>query len=199
MAVRLRTVQTVKPLDSVKPRLQRALETKNMQEVFDSLTEKQRRFVEEYMVDFDGTNAVLRAGYNCKHANRLAYQMLQNPAIKASIDYLSVQRASESVIKPDYVIKKITKTIEKAEEDNNHTAVLRGCELLARHLGMFIERQEISGPNGDAIAFKQVEEAANAFTSAITRLIERGGEGESTLGAKPENKGPPKVPLALLG
>lgn len=170
----------------MKPAIQRALDAGNVQEVIDNLTVKQRRFVEEYVIDFNGAAAVVRAGYNTKYPNRLASEMLHHPGIKAAIDGVTLERASNSVLKPDYVIQKITKTIEKAESDNNHNAVLRGCELLARHLGMFIERQEISGPNGDAIQLKRVEEAADAFTSAIAGLVERGREDESFIVVGPK-------------
>lgn len=172
---------TKRPRDSMKPKIQRALDAGNVQEVIDNLTVKQRRFVEEYLVDYDGAAAVLRAGYNTKYANRLAYEMLKNPGIKACIDSLTLERAGDSVLKPDYVFTKIRTTIEKAERDNNHSAVLRGCELLARAMGMFVERREISGPNGDAIEIKRVQEAADAFTSAIAGLIERGGDSKSSL------------------
>lgn len=171
---------------NLHPKLQAALDAGNVQEVIDNLTVKQRRFVEEYVVDFNGSAAVLRAGYDTKYANRLATTMLGNPAIKAAIDALTIQNASESALKPEYVINKIKRTIEKAEAKDNHTAVLRGCELLARSLGMFVERKEISGPNGEAIEYKQVQEAADAFTSAIAGLIERGREDDSFIIVGPE-------------
>lgn len=174
--------------DNIKPKVQAALDAGNIQEVIDNLTFKQRRFVEEFLVDFDGAAAVMRAGYNClpKNAPRLAHEMLQHPGIRAAIDQVTLERADESVIKPQYVINKIKRTLEKAEEEGNHTATLRACELLARSLGMFVERKEISGPNGDAIRYKQVEEAADAFTSAINGLIERGREDGSFIIVGPE-------------
>lgn len=175
-----------KPRDAIKPTVQAALDAGNIQEVVNNLTFKQRRFVEEYLVDFNGSAAVLRAGYNTKHPGRLAHEMLHHPGIKAAMDQITLERAGEMLIKPDYVVNKITRTIEKAELENNHTAVLRGCELLARHLGMFIERKEISGPNGDAIKYEQVKEAADAFTSAISGLIERGREDGSFIIVGPE-------------
>jgi hypothetical protein len=168
-----------KSRDSVKPTVQAALDAGNIQEVINSLTVRQRRFAEEYLVDFDGSAAIVRAGYNTKYPNRLAHEMLQHPGIRAAIDQVTIERAAETTIKPDYVMNKLRRTIEKAESDNNHNAVLRGCEILARALGMFIERKEISGPNGDAIRYQQVQEAADAFTSAINGLIERGREEES--------------------
>jgi phage terminase small subunit len=164
--------------DEIKPRIEQLISEGRFQEVLDGLSEKQRRFCEQYLLDFNGSAAVLRAGYETQYPNRLASQMLKNPAIKLCIDQLTIERADKNTLKPEYVINKVTKTIERAEQDGNHSAVLRGCELLARHLGMFIERQEISGPNGDAIKIKRVQEAADAFTSAIAGLIDRRGAEE---------------------
>jgi hypothetical protein len=175
-----------KSRDSIKPSVQAALDAGNIQEVIDNLTERQRRFVEQYLVDFDGAAAVDRAGYNTKYPARLAHEMLQHPGIRAALDQLTVERAKETTLKPDYVIGKIRRTLEKAELQGNHTATLRACELLARALGMFVERKEISGPNGDAIQYQQVQEAADAFTSAISSLIERGREDDSFIIVGPE-------------
>ena len=172
--------------ESLKPKIRAALEAGNVQEVIDNLTVRQRRFVEEYVRDYNGAAAVQRAGYNTKYAARLAHEMLQHPGIRAAVDQLTLSRAEESTLKPDYVMNKLRRTIEKAEQDNNHNAVLRGCEILARALGMFVERKEISGPNGDAIQLKQVQEAADAFTSAIAGLVERGREDGSFIVVGPE-------------
>jgi hypothetical protein len=186
--IRVKGTETKSP-DAIKLRAQAALDAGNIQEVIDNLTVRQRRFVEEYLVDFNGSAAVDRAGYNTKNrANsaRLATEMLQHPGIKAAIDQLTMERSATVTMKPDYVMNKIRRTIEKAEADNNHTAVLRGCELMARALGMFVERKEISGPNGDAIKYEQVQEAADAFTSAINGLIDRAREDESFIIVGPE-------------
>jgi hypothetical protein len=170
-----------KPRDAIKPSVQAALDAGNVQEVIDNLTERQRRFVEEYLVDYNGSAAVQRAGYNTKYPARLAAEMLHHPGIKAAIDQLTLERAEKSTLKPEYVLKKLQRTVELAEKEGNHSAVLRGCEILARALGMFIERKEISGPNGDAIKLQEVREGADAFTRAINSIIERSGEGKPTV------------------
>lgn len=175
-----------KSRDAIKPTVSAALDAGNIQEVIDNLTVRQRRFAEEYLVDFNGSAAVLRAGYNTKYPARLAVEMLKHPGIKAAIDSITLSRADESLIKPEYVMNKLHKTIEAAEKEGDHKAVLRGCEIMARALGMFIERKEISGPNGDAIKYEQVREAADAFTSAIAGLIERGREDGSFVIVGPE-------------
>jgi hypothetical protein len=75
----------------------------------------------------------------------------------------------------NFVLDKIIKSIGRAERKENEQAVLRGAELLARHLGMFVEKTEISGPEGEDIRMKQrVEEDVRDFTSAISRLASRG-------------------------
>ena len=151
-------------------------------DLFHGLTMKERLFVEAYLDpanEFNGSAAIVKAGYKTKYPDKMAYQLRNKPHIKACIDAYATQRAKEYNIKPEYVLRKITKTIERAEDDNNHNAVLRGCELLARHLGMFIERTEITGKDGEAIKYEQVREAADAFTGAIAGLIERDGEGKS--------------------
>jgi len=51
----------------------------------DKLTPKQMRFVVEYLVDLNGTQAAIRAGYSPKSAARIAYKLLLNPKIKAAI------------------------------------------------------------------------------------------------------------------
>lgn len=178
---KLRVQTRKKPKAAVKPYVQAALDAGNVQEVIDSLTLRQRRFAEEYLVDFDGAAAVNRAGYNTKHPAKLAHEMLQHPGIKAAIDQITLERAKESKFKPEYVMNKLKSTIERAEADGNHNAVLRGCEIMARALGMFIERKEISGPNGEAIHIKKVQEAAEAFTGAIAGLIERDREEPTTV------------------
>lgn len=150
-----------------KPSIQKALDAGDVQGVVDALTVRQKRFVEEYLVDFNATQAVVRAGYDTAHPNKIGSQLLAHPGVRAAIDQITLERADKSIIKPDYVLNKLKRTIEKAEADNNHAAVLRGLELVARHLGMFIERTEITGKDGGALEIEQrtKEEVASVLTA----------------------------------
>lgn len=47
----------------------------------DDLTPKQRRFVEEYLIDLNGTQAAIRAGYSEHTAGSIASENLQKPEI----------------------------------------------------------------------------------------------------------------------
>ena len=49
------------------------------------LTAKQQRFVEEYLIDLNATQAAIRAGYSDKFSNSNAPKLLQNTAIAEAI------------------------------------------------------------------------------------------------------------------
>lgn len=138
------------------------------------LTDKQRMFVEEYLVDLNGSAAVLRAGYVTTNPNRMATDLLRHPLVRREIESRQEARLERVALSQDFVINKLIKIVEDTEKGNPQAA-LRGLELLGKHLAMFKERQEISGPDGAAIQYQQkVQEDAADFASAISRLIERG-------------------------
>lgn len=62
-----------------------------------TLTDKQRRFVEEYCVDFNATQAAIRAGYSEHSASEIGWENLRKPqireAIEARLDELSMSAA----------------------------------------------------------------------------------------------------------
>jgi phage terminase small subunit len=51
-----------------------------------TLTPKQRRFVQEYLIDLNGTQAAKRAGYSAKSASEIAHENLRKPQIALAID-----------------------------------------------------------------------------------------------------------------
>ena len=160
---------------TISDKSKQAIDSGDIQSVIDSLSDFQRLFCEEYLVDLNATQAVVRAGSKSKYPNRIAFQMMENPAIRITIDALRAERSKSSDVTKDFVLRGIQKTIRLAEESGNHNATLRGLELLAKHLGMFVERTEISGPDGEAIRMEQkIKEDVESFTSSITRLASRG-------------------------
>lgn len=170
----------------LRPHLERALESGNAQRVIDALTPKQRAFVEEFMKDLNAAQAVLRCGYQTeKNTAKIANDLLTNRGVRFAIDALKKERAKDSSVTSDYVLKEIVAIVENVKEQNPQAA-LRGLELLAKHLGMFIERTEISGRDGEAIKYEKVREDANDFTRAIASLAER--ERTRGLAAVPDKR-----------
>ncbi len=58
------------------------------------LTEKQKCFVEEYLIDLNATQAAIRAGYSVKRASELGYQLLQKTTVSEAIKE-SISKAVE--------------------------------------------------------------------------------------------------------
>ena len=159
---------------TISNRSQKAIDSGSVQDVIDSLTEQQKRFCEEFLVDLNATQAALRAGYSQKFPSRVAHQLMENAAVRIAIDALRAERSKGSDVTKDFVLRGIQKAIQKADDAGNLSALLRGYELLAKHLGMFVERTEISGPDGEAIRMEQkIKEDVADFTSAITQLARR--------------------------
>lgn len=139
------------------------------------LTHKQQLFVKEYVVCLNAAEACRRAGYQAKNANRIGTELLHHPLIRAQIDAHIEKKSKRLELSADYVVQKLISIVEETEKDNPQAA-LRGLELIGKHLGMYKDRQEISGPDGGAIEMEQrVKEDVADFTSKLSRLAESNG------------------------
>jgi phage terminase small subunit len=150
------------------------------------LTPKMERFVEEYLVDLNASAAVKRAEYKTNNAHKMGAQLLQHPLVKAKIEEKMNERRERMELTADYVITKLINIIESTET-NNPQAALRGLELAGKHLGLYKDRQEISGPDGDAIRVeeKKIDEDVADFQSKLARLTKRTGTNGVTEFPKP--------------
>ena len=73
-----------------------------------ALTAKQQRFVIEYLVDLNATQAAIRAGYAVKGAKDQAYQLMQRPEIAAAIKEAMEARNQRTKVDADYVLNRLT-------------------------------------------------------------------------------------------
>jgi phage terminase small subunit len=147
------------PHDKDRPEsaaVRKALAKMDMEALSIALTPRQRAFCKEYIVDFNGSAAAVRAGYATTYADRQAHQLLKHKGVSAFIDYLTASKAQKIMsVDPDYVIQGIVEIVQKEVAKDGDK--LRGYELLARIMGMFIDKTEITGKDGDAIQIEQRE------------------------------------------
>ena len=73
------------------------------------LTAKQIRFVDEYMVDFNATQAAIRAGYSPKTAAAAAARLLRNVNIQAEIARRQKDLQRRTEISQDRVVKELAR------------------------------------------------------------------------------------------
>jgi hypothetical protein len=70
-----------------------------------ALTDKQRRFVDEYLVDLNATQAAIRAGYKPKWADSQAYQLLHKTPVTKYLEQRRKELAEATKITPEVVLK----------------------------------------------------------------------------------------------
>lgn len=73
------------------------------------LTAKQKRFIEEYLIDLNATQASIRAGYSPETAKEIGCENLTKPNIKNEIDKAIAERSKRTGINQDRVLREIAK------------------------------------------------------------------------------------------
>lgn len=135
----------------------------------DAMQPRQLAFCKEYVIDFNRVQAGLRAGYSPKTVKSITYNLMLYRGVRRLIEIYTESNAQKvTLVDKDYVIQKVTEIVSTATKDGDK---LRGLELLAKHLGMFIERTEITGKDGEAI---RIEETKIKADEVARRLKEMG-------------------------
>lgn len=73
------------------------------------LTPRQQRFVEEYLIDLNGTQAAIRAGYSAKSAGRQALELLQKTLIVSAVAQAQKGRSERLQLSADMVAQELWK------------------------------------------------------------------------------------------
>ena len=73
------------------------------------LTAKQKKFVEEYLIDLNATQAAIRAGYSPNTAQEQSSRLLSNVMVKNEIDKAMAERSRRTGINQDRVLRELAK------------------------------------------------------------------------------------------
>lgn len=68
------------------------------------LTEKQQRFVEEYLIDLNAKASAIRAGYSPRSAHQIGHELLGKPHVAAAIAAAKAARSERTRIEADRVL-----------------------------------------------------------------------------------------------
>ena len=72
-----------------------------------NLTPKQQRFVEEYLIDLNATQAAIRSGYSEKTARDIGCENLAKPNIAKAIEEAQNKRQEQTQIDAAYVLRRL--------------------------------------------------------------------------------------------
>lgn len=122
------------------------------------LTAKRQRFVEEFQVDLNGTQAAIRAGYSAKTANEQAARLLANVSVQEAVAEAQKARSERVQIDADWVLKKLVEDVEADltdifNADGGLYPVGQWPDAFRKGLVAGVEVEEIRGPEGDFLGY----------------------------------------------
>ena len=126
------------------------------------LTAKQKRFCDEYLTDFNATQAAIRAGYSEKTARQIGEQNLSKLDIKTCIAERMVEKESKLIATQDEVLQYLTSVLRGEQKEQTFKLVdvgvqeiaeisistkdrLKAAELLGKAYGAFRDKVDVSG------------------------------------------------------
>lgn len=111
----------------------------------DGLTPRQRRFVEEYLIDFNATQAAIRAGYAAKDADVQGPRVLGYAGVAAAIAEGREKIAERALVTAADVLQGLRREATLEGEGSSHSARVAAWAKLGEHLKMFTQKHEHAG------------------------------------------------------
>ena len=119
---------------------------------------KQQRFIDEYIISGNATQAAIKAGYSKKTANRIATENLSKPVIKTAIDKRNAEIQSEKTMDMQEVMERLAsiargETTEETvtnkgdviETATRNSDKLKALELIGKRFGAWTDKKEVNG------------------------------------------------------
>ena len=113
-----------------------------------NLTPKQQRFVEEYLIDLNATQAYIRAGYAVKSedvAAATASKLLRNAKVQEAIQEAQEKLSNKAQVTVEMVVQGLLNEAKDLSEGSTQSARVSAWAHLGKHLGMFKDKVEHSG------------------------------------------------------
>ncbi len=122
------------------------------------MTQKQRRFIDEYIISGNATQAAIKAGYSKKTARKIGQENLTKPDIKAAIEKRNAEIRSEKTADMTEVMEYLTSVMRGEQTESVATSKgvysnvevsakdrIKAAELIGKRNGAWTDKKEING------------------------------------------------------
>lgn len=148
------------------------------------LTAKQQRFCDEYLIDLNGTQAAIRAGYSEKTAEQQAVRLLRNVKVQAYIQKRKAERIERTEITQDMVIFELAAIAFSNAAD--YAAVVEKDATMQTEEGLMIPLYD---EDGNPVKYRTVEPVLTAdLTDKQKRALSVIKKGRDGFEIKPYDK-----------
>jgi len=131
------------------------------------LTTKQQRFVEEFCVDFDATNAAIRSGYSVQSAKSIGSENLSKPYLKDAVKKQLEHLSADAFISREVILNGLLKEAMGKGDNSTATARVSAWDKLAKLSGMFVD----TAPQTTVDEFLRSLTERNAESRAIKGML----------------------------
>lgn len=116
------------------------------------LNDKQAAFVREYLVDFNATQAAIRAGYSKRTAGSQAHDLLKKPEICAALKAGQDRLAEKTETDAEWVRRRLKEEADDFSEFASHAARIKAIELIGKINGVFeLDNKQKTDPLADIL------------------------------------------------
>jgi phage terminase small subunit len=126
--------------------------------ISEKLTQKQQRFVDEYIISGNATQAAIKAGYSKRSAQQTGAENLLKPVIKAELDRRNAEIKSAKTADMQEVMEYLASVMRGEQTESVATAKgiydnvpvsakdrIKAAELIGKRHGAWTDKKEISG------------------------------------------------------
>ena len=122
----------------------------------ENMTERQKRFADEYLIDCNAEQAAIRAGYSEKYARGNAHKLVANGGIKEYLEEKLEEVSSSKIASAEEVIEYLTSVLRSeslgSELSNGEIILkppsekdkLKAAELLGKRYGIYTDKINLS-------------------------------------------------------
>ncbi len=107
------------------------------------MSAKQQRFVEEYLVDHNATQAAIRAGYSEKTAYSIGHENLKKPEIAAAIAAGEARLRRKTEVSIRSMTEEMRENRDLAVANGQAAAAQQASMGFAKLHGLLVERTEV--------------------------------------------------------